>query len=411
MASIEINSESKQFHIRFRYGKREFKRSLKTADEKEARAALARAEETLSLVHRGVLELPRDADPTVFFLSQGRTAKRNVSLSVSLKELFEKYERNLPTHAKEASTIETEQTHLRHFRKHFPTSRSASSITTHDVQLFVNKQLKRKVNGRFIKVETVKRQIDTLRGIFNWANRQELCERDSPTNGLVFPKRDEKPPFKTRDEIQRTLDRGGISETEERELWDCLYLTKEEVRKVLDFVQLRARYPFIYPMFAFVAYTGARRSEMMRAQIDDFDLDSGTVVVRERKRVRSRSTSFRHVQIPSFLVQVISAWFARHPGGQFAFCHDFGIVKRDTLVGLTRDQARIQFEKTIRRSEWNVIRGFHVFRHSYSSNLAACGVDQRIIDKHMGHQTEEMRRRYQHLRPDICKSAVEKLVS
>ncbi len=35
---------------------------------------------------------------------------------------------------------------------------------------------------------------------------------------------------------------------------------------------------------------------------------------------------------------------------------------------------------------------------------------QRIIDKHMGHQTEEMRKRYQHLMPEVCKRAVEVLV-
>lgn len=33
----------------------------------------------------------------------------------------------------------------------------------------------------------------------------------------------------------------------------------------------------------------------------------------------------------------------------------------------------------------------------HTSNLARAGVDDRIIDHSMGHQTEEMRRRYQHL--------------
>jgi site-specific recombinase XerD len=37
--------------------------------------------------------------------------------------------------------------------------------------------------------------------------------------------------------------------------------------------------------------------------------------------------------------------------------------------------------------------GFHALRHSFSSNLTRAGVDDRIIDHFMGHQTEEMRRR------------------
>ncbi len=52
-----------------------------------------------------------------------------------------------------------------------------------------------------------------------------------------------------------------------------------------------------------------------------------------------------------------------------------------------------------RGSKWEVLRGFHVFRHSFASNCAAQGIDQRLIDAWMGHQTEEMRKRYRHLLP------------
>jgi hypothetical protein len=41
--------------------------------------------------------------------------------------------------------------------------------------------------------------------------------------------------------------------------------------------------------------------------------------------------------------------------------------------------------------------------------LAAAGVDQRIIDEWMGHQTEEMRCRYRHLLPETKKTAIAKL--
>ena len=51
--------------------------------------------------------------------------------------------------------------------------------------------------------------------------------------------------------------------------------------------------------------------------------------------------------------------------------------------------------------------GFHTYRHSFASNLAAAGVDQRIIDEFMGHQTEAMRKRYRHLFPKNRRSAIE----
>ena len=48
----------------------------------------------------------------------------------------------------------------------------------------------------------------------------------------------------------------------------------------------------------------------------------------------------------------------------------------------------------------------HAFRHSFISALAAKGVDQRIIDEIVGHQSEEQQRRYRHLLPSQKASAL-----
>ena len=50
--------------------------------------------------------------------------------------------------------------------------------------------------------------------------------------------------------------------------------------------------------------------------------------------------------------------------------------------------------------------GFHSYRHSFASNLAALSVDQRVIDEFMGHQTDAMRKRYRHLFPSARSSAM-----
>jgi integrase len=52
------------------------------------------------------------------------------------------------------------------------------------------------------------------------------------------------------------------------------------------------------------------------------------------------------------------------------------------------------------------VQGCHVLRHSFASNCAQKGADQRIIDAWMGHQTEAMRRRYSHLFPDQQQAAI-----
>ncbi len=412
MATIVRDARSKQYHIRFRFAGRSFKRSLKTDRETHASASLARLTETISLVRRGVLELPPDADAVTFLLSGGRTRNIRVSEpSITLGQLFTKYQENLPEQAKELTTLKTEEIHIKVFRKKkkLPLTKTLDQLTTHDIQQFINRESRRKFGNRFLSPDTIKREVDTLKCILNWAQTQQLVKEAPSLRGLVYGKRDEKPPFMTRTEIERILARGGLDETEIARLWEALYLTIPEVLEVLELVRKRAKYPFIYPMFAFVAFTGARRSEMTRVMIDDLDLDAGTVLIRERKRSRVRSTTFRRVEMPTKLVEILKEWMAMHPGGQFAFSHNFENPSQPPIRPLTVDQARVQFFKTLRDSKWDVIRGFHVFRHSYASNLATKCVDQRIIDKHMGHQTEEMRRRYQHLAPEVCKRAVEAL--
>jgi integrase len=162
-------------------------------------------------------------------------------------------------------------------------------------------------------------------------------------------------------------------------------------------------------MFCFAAHTGARRCEMLRAHISDVDLEAETVSINERKRARSKRTC-RRVALTPFLAGVLKDWIAAHPGGQHLFCHELRVfrskTKRTGYGPLTRDEAGDHFKRTLAGSKWDKLRGWHVLRHSFASNLAAKGVDQRVIDEWMGHQTDEMRKRYRHLLPDQQRQAL-----
>jgi integrase len=192
-------------------------------------------------------------------------------------------------------------------------------------------------------------------------------------------------------------------------LWDCLYLTPPQIEELLAFVQAHAAHGFLYPMFAFAAHTGARRSEMLRALVTDIDFGGETVLIREKKRARGQRTN-RRVPLSSFLLHVLRDWLTRHPGGQHLFCHPLQVVrsrkKRAVYTPLTRNEAHDHFHRTLAGSKWAVLRGWHVLRHSFASNCAVASVDQRFVNAWMGHQTEEMVRRYQHLRPDKQKEAI-----
>ena len=53
-------------------------------------------------------------------------------------------------------------------------------------------------------------------------------------------------------------------------------------------------------------------------------------------------------------------------------------------------------------------KGVSYATHSFIDCLASAGVDQRIIDDFVGHQTDQQRRRYRHIFPDVKQDAITK---
>lgn len=145
VASIQQDPQSKQFRIRFRFGGRRFFRSLKTAEKKVARSVLGRVEETLRLIDQGRLEVPSGVAPGQFILSDGKiNNSRSVNSAISLSKLFSVYRSRLPDGAKEPSTIRTEKTHITNLLRLLPGQSTASSLSTADVQRYVEKRLTEK---------------------------------------------------------------------------------------------------------------------------------------------------------------------------------------------------------------------------------------------------------------------------
>ena len=219
-------------------------------------------------------------------------------------------------------------------------------------------------------------------------------------------------------------------------MYQALYLRKEEIEELLAFVKEHAAQPWLFPLVCTTAHTGARRSELLRIEVTDVNLDADTILIREKKRSKKQRTT-RHVSLTPHLKGVLKDWLAVHPGGRFLFCqagalarskkrngttgHQSGAARAKSIAGrkatvigrepagvaaITKDEAHDHFKRTLAGSKWSVLRGFHVLRHSFISCLAAGGVDQRIIDEFVGHQTDEQRKRYRHLIPEVKQKAI-----
>ena len=235
MAHLEHDDASDRYRIRFRYGGREYKRSLRTADAIEANSILSRVEDTIRLLERGRLEMPPNADPGQFILSDGKlNAKPVQSPAITLKELFSQYHETLLDGAKASVTIDGEKIHHQHLRRHLGASTVAKTVGVAQVQEYVRNRLSEKYRGDLIQPETVKKELTTLRLLWNWAVTQGYLTGPSPTKGVKLPRRAEKPPFRTRIEIQKTIDRGGLTEAEHKRSGEACSSLLRRYRKSLD---------------------------------------------------------------------------------------------------------------------------------------------------------------------------------
>ena len=407
-------------YLRFWLGDRKFFRSLKTTDKTIANAKLWRANETLRRQEQGDLAIPEGAtfDEAFDFIVSGgkQIAAPELVADVTLEQIKKNYFDELPKGAKEDSSVATEKTHAGHFIRILGGSVPIRSLGVSQLQRYVSDRRKDDgQRGKKIQPHTIKKELQTFKQLWDLARVRQYVEGDCPTLHVRLPKPDQKPPFQTWAQIEAAVKKGGLTALQIEELWDSLFLGEKEVQGLLAWVKKNAEHPFIYAMFAFTAFTGARRSEVIRSQVRDFQPENGLVLIREKKRRQKVSISFRRVQLHAQLKEIMAEWFRIHPGGPFTICtpphFEPSKNKSESPQPLTESQAHDHFQRALADSKWKVVRGFHVLRHSLASICAQKGIHQSIIDSWLGHQTEEMRNRYRHLFPEETRKAMDRVLT
>ncbi len=413
MAWLEEHPTSGHFKICFRWAGRKLKKTVKTSGRKEAEAILARFEENIQLLQRGRLSLPVGADIGTFLLSDGKLTSKPSPLPpvcpLTLSGLSDAYLAVHSNGAMETNSLATVRLHLSHIAGTLGESFPVATLGVSQLQEHIDRRARKVCRGRALSAVTLRKEIASLRVCWNWGVQSGKLKGEFPNRGLKYPKTDDKPPFQTRADIDRQIARGGLTATQVRQLWECLFLARAEIEELLEHVRAESKQPFLYPMICLAAHTGARRSELLRLQVDDVDFATGTVVLHEKKRAKGRRTS-RRVPLSGFVQQVLREWLGSHPGRQFLFCQAAVVrskTHRKEPVPVTPDEAHDHFKRVMAESKWCVLRGWHVLRHSFASNCDEAGVDQRVIDEWMGHQTEEMVVRYRHLFPEQQRKAID----
>jgi integrase len=414
MASLLRDKISKSYKVKFWYGGKQFKWSLRHSNKTLANETLATVERTLRDLEEGRLVMPEGADVIEFVKTDGgRTQKAAApEKPLTIGELFKQYPLKLTPGAKKGNSLGTNKTHGKNLVRVLGADCTLLALTKPGaLQGYVAERAK-KVEG-----ETIKKEISTLGTVWRWARNNGLTKTDFPADlksRLDLPKGHDKAEFQTWKQIEEKIQRGGMTEEEQQGMWDCLYLDKRQVEEVLEFVRKHAANSWLYPAILFVAHTGARRSEMLRSEVADFDFDKEIVWVRDYKR--KKKLSRRDVPMTPKLKEVFQRYFSRGHKGQLAICiepertaaviAERGVEGYVTYMGKPVDQA---FNDVFKDSKWKVLHGYHVFRHSLISYMASESIDQRLIDGIVGHTTEAMRARYRHIFPHDKQAVMAKL--
>lgn len=431
MASIECRNGNWRVIFRHKREKRHF--TVGEVSTTDAAVFKASTEELLRLLNCNLIDIPAGCSIEEFMLHRGKPpayagatskGKRDLTLTEMREAYFRSQEKKL-----ERTTLDGISLHFDHLTRILGPKRLIPTLSRPDLQKYVDKRSEEWIDpnvyrkarraklaaakpGRNFskprppKVEppdkplrhpsaaTIKKEIVSLRTAWNWARRHLSLAEEFPRTGLDFAKIEESLPYMTWDEAERRIDAGDDPE----QVWDCVYLRPGEITELLEWVKTRPVSPWVYPMLCFAAHTGARRSEVVRALPSDVDLANSVVTIREKKRDKSKTTT-RRVPVTPFLKDVLTGWMKQRAKGKMLFCKGDG-------KEITPREAMNYFDRALRVSQWSVLRGLHVFRHSFCAALASKGVDQRIIDELMGHSTEQQRRRYRHLFPDVTKTAM-----
>ncbi len=388
---------------RFRYLGKEYKKSLKTTSLADARAAMHAVERAIHGLATGMLQVPDGVDAGDFIVSGGSLRRAAVRRSAApvVRALVDDYLAN-QAHLS-ASYVATQAVHLRNL------TRSLGSRADSPCDRITYRDLERYLQGRLAMrtADTVAKERFTLIKLFEWSVAHGYLTA-SPAERLPTIKGDsDKKPFRTVAEIAGITSRGRLGVEEAADLWECLYLTPAEIGAILVLVKSEAREDYAHLLHAIPAYTGMRRGEVLRLRWSDVEFDQESVIARSRKQSRQKSETARRIDLHPELKALLVAWRDRRPRGQFVVCEP------DSDSPLDVQTANRRFCQPLRGTTWCLDPkrrwykiGFHTYRHSFASTLAARGVDQRIIDEWMGHQTEAMRKRYRHLFPRQRRSAM-----
>lgn len=177
--SLTLFSDS--YSLRFRHGRKPFKRALKTTDKSEAEAALHLVGLALHRLHTDQLQVPTGVDLGDFILSDGTLTlpappSPPPAAAPGLTDLVDRYLAAQFNRAK--SSVSTERTHLNNLKRELgPKAEVPCDQITHADLAVCPQQRRQKRHA-----ETVKKERVTICQLFAWAKVQGVISENLASN-------------------------------------------------------------------------------------------------------------------------------------------------------------------------------------------------------------------------------------
>ena len=175
------------------------------------------------------------------------------------------------------------------------------------------------------------------------------------------------------------------------------FIDVDEEARLLGII--RERYPYA-PLVELSIHSGMRLSELLRAEVGDYDSTTGKLAVHQRKA--RNAPAVRHVPLDPIGVTAYKALAGKRRKGE-PLC-----LQSDGQQAL--NQVRYWFDPCVEACGL-VDFHWHDLRHTAASRWVMAGVPLAVVARYLGHANIQMTMRYSHLQPENDQRAMDAMMS
>jgi integrase len=371
------------------------------------------------------------------WIKTGRiTDKAETAKIKTLKPAIERYLANKEQAGKTFNTVNGYRTEAVKALEYFGDV-PVNSIIQKKIQEWVYKQSKERIQsgkhvGDFTSHGTIGNRLERLKSVLLDMYPDELSRDPAPMFSRVtypivetvwdelYQGDDEWDTLAVRKE---RLEKIGLP-ADQKKAWEQVFFSEEEAAELVSLLEGKLADSNDWNdqrLFAAVlcsAYTGARRSELVRVKRSDIDLAAGTIKFKLLKGRGNKSWVPHKMPIIAQFQRFLTDYLQRLPESrQCVFMENDAHLKPDGILfddKNTRTKANRLGQlitKALKGTRFQLVSGFHIHRHTLNSMLANAGNDTRMVMSIIGHKTERISLRYQHSDRNKQMAAKKKVLS